>query len=95
MQASAFAFGTSVSPVSVSATGLFAHAGQRICLWNLCRPGKRQRHRAFCLPMQASAFAFGTSVGPVSVSATGLFAGWHYVYPAYIVPTACTAVNRG
>ncbi|HCR1057130.1 TPA: hypothetical protein OMU01_004264, partial [Enterobacter hormaechei] len=47
------------------------------------------------LPMQASAFAFGTSVGPVSVSATGLFAGWHYVYPAYIVPTACTAVNRG
>ncbi|MCI9500277.1 MAG: hypothetical protein HFE69_21845, partial [Enterobacter hormaechei subsp. steigerwaltii] len=46
------------------------------------------------LPMQASAFAFGTSVGPVSVSATGLFAGWHYVYPAYIVPTACTAVNR-
>ncbi|WP_407080882.1 hypothetical protein, partial [Enterobacter hormaechei] len=44
----AFAFGTSVGPVSVSATGLFAHAGQRICLWNLCRPGKRQRHRAFC-----------------------------------------------
>ncbi|HHY2911785.1 TPA: hypothetical protein ACV5FF_004362 [Enterobacter hormaechei subsp. steigerwaltii] len=44
--------------------------------------------------MQVSAFAFGTSVGPVSVSATGLFAGWHYVYPAYIVPTACTAVNR-
>ncbi|EPL9644788.1 hypothetical protein MMF17_004820, partial [Enterobacter hormaechei] len=43
-----FAFGTSVGPVSVSATGLFAHAGQRICLWNLCRPGKRQRHRAFC-----------------------------------------------
>ncbi|ELR0644728.1 hypothetical protein R3J16_000650 [Enterobacter hormaechei] len=80
MQASAFAFGTSVGPVSVSATGLFAHAGQRICLWNLCRPGKRQRHRAFCR---------------VSVSATGLFAGWHYVYPAYIVPTACTAVNRG
>ncbi|EPT2445907.1 hypothetical protein [Enterobacter hormaechei] len=45
--------------------------------------------------MQASAYAFVTPVGPVSVSATGLFAGWHYVYPAYIVPTACTAVNRG
>ncbi|WP_204270483.1 hypothetical protein, partial [Enterobacter hormaechei] len=26
-------------------------------------------------------------------SATGLFAGWHYVYPAYIVPTACTAAR--
>ncbi|EPJ8172226.1 hypothetical protein [Enterobacter hormaechei] len=67
MQASAYAFVTPVGPVSVSATGLFARAGQRFCLWN--------------------------PVGPVSVSATGLFAGWHYVYPAYIVPTACTAVN--
>ncbi|PRW22643.1 hypothetical protein CSC03_1529 [Enterobacter hormaechei] len=43
--------------------------------------------------MQASSFAFVTPVGPVSVSATGLFAGRHYVYPAYIVPTACTAAR--
>ncbi len=48
VQASSFAFETPVGPVSVSATGLFAHAGQRICLCNPCRPGKRQRHRAFC-----------------------------------------------
>ena len=48
VQASSFAFVTPVGPVSVSATGLFAHAGQRICLCNPCRPGKRQRHRAFC-----------------------------------------------
>ena len=60
--------------------------------WFTCRPGKHQRHRAF-LSVQASSFAFVTPVGPVSVSATGLFAGRHYVYPAYIVPTACTAAR--